>query len=57
MALYPSRNTNLITVSISTILFAFLVATGVSDGTGKDVLAATAAYTAVLVVFFGTSGS
>lgn len=57
MVLYPSRNTNLVTVSIATILFAFLLAIGASDGTGKDVLAATAAYTAVLVVFFGTSGS
>lgn len=57
MVLYPSRNTNLITVSVATIVFAFLLAIGASDGTGKDVLAATAAYTAVLVVFFGTSGS
>ncbi|KAG6356268.1 hypothetical protein INS49_015655 [Diaporthe citri] len=57
MVLYPSRNTNLVTVSVATILFAFLLAFGASDGTGKDVLAATAAYTAVLVVFFGTSGS
>lgn len=57
MVLYPSRNTNLITVSIATIVFAFLLAIGASDGTGKDVLAATAAYTAVLVVFFGTSAS
>lgn len=57
MVLYPSRNTNLITVSVATILFASLLAIGASDSTGKDVLAATAAYTAVLVVFFGTSGS
>lgn len=57
MVLYPSRNTNLVTVSVATILFAFLLAIGASDGTGKDVLAATAGYTAVLVVFFGTSGS
>lgn len=57
MVLYPSRNTNLITVSVATILFASLLAIGASDSTGKDVLGATAAYTAVLVVFFGTSGS
>lgn len=56
MVLYPSRNTNLVTVSVATIVFAFLLAVGASDGTGQDVLAATAAYTAVLVVFFGTSG-
>lgn len=57
MALSPSRNTNLITVSLATIVFAILLAIGASDSTGKDVLAATAAYTAVLVVFFGTSSS
>lgn len=57
MVLYPSQNTNLITVSVAIILFASLLAIGASDSTGKDVLAATAAYTAVLVVFFGTSGS
>lgn len=57
MVLYASRNTNLITVSVATIHFASLLAIGASDSTGKDVLAATAAYTAVLVVFFGTNGS
>lgn len=57
MALVPSQNTNLITVSIATILFAIILAIGATDSTGKDILAATAAYTAVLVVFFGTSSS
>lgn len=57
MALCPSQNTNLITVSLATIVFAILLAIGASDSTGKDVLAATAAYTAVLVVFFGTNSS
>lgn len=57
MVLHPSRNINLITVSVATILFAVLLAIGASDGTGKDVLAATAAYAAVLVVFLGTSGA
>lgn len=57
MALSPSEKTNIITVSVATIVFAILLAIGASDSTGKDVLAATAAYTAVLVVFFGTSSS
>lgn len=57
MVLCPSQNTNLITVSVATIWFALAFATGVPDGTGKDVFAATAAYAAVLVVFFGTGGS
>lgn len=57
MVLYPSRNTNLITVSVATILFVCILAIGASDATGKDILAATAAYAAVLVVFFGTNGS
>lgn len=57
MVLHPSQNTNLITVSVATSLFAVVLAIGASDRTGKDVLAATAAYTAVLVVFFRPSGS
>lgn len=57
MALSSSQKTNLITVSVATIVFAILLAIGASDSTGKDVLSATAAYTAVLVVFFGTSSS
>jgi hypothetical protein len=55
MALYPSRNTSLITTSIATFLFASVLALGAKDSSGKDVLAATAAYAAVLVVFIGTS--
>lgn len=57
MVLHPSRNTDLITVSIATILFATILAIGAMDSNGKDVLAAVAAYTAVLVVFLGTSSS
>lgn len=57
MVLSPSQNTNLITVSVATIVFAIPFAIGASDSTGKDILAATAAYTAMLVVFFGTSSS
>lgn len=57
MAKLQSVNTSLITTSVATVLFALVLAFGASDSTGKDVLAATAAYTAVLVVFVGTSTS
>lgn len=57
MTLHPSRNTSLITVSVATFLFAIALTFGATDSTGKDVLAATAAYAAVLVVFVGTSTS
>jgi hypothetical protein len=52
-----SVNKNLITASVATVIFALVLAFGASDSTGKDVLGATAAYTAVLVVFIGTSVS
>jgi len=55
MTLHPSRNTSLITTSVATFVFAIALAIGATDTAGKDVLAATAAYAAVLVVFVGTS--
>jgi hypothetical protein len=55
MTLHPSRNTSLITTSTATFVFAIALALGATDTAGKDVLAATAAYAAVLVVFVGTS--
>jgi hypothetical protein len=55
MTLHPSKNTSLITVSVATFIFALILAVGATDSTGKDVLGATAAYAAVLVVFVGTS--
>ena len=55
MTLHPSQNTSLITTSIATFMFAIALALGATDTAGKDVLAATAAYAAVLVVFVGTS--
>lgn len=55
MTLHSSRNTCLITTSVATVLFAITLAFGASDSSGKDVLAATAAYAAVPVVFVGTS--
>ena len=55
MTLHPSQKTSLITVSIATILFALTLAVFASGAAGKDVLAATAAYAAVLVVFVGAN--
>lgn len=54
MVLYKHQLTSLLTVSISVFLFALVVAT-FSTGTPETVLAAVAAYAAVLVVFVGAS--
>ncbi|KAK0645408.1 hypothetical protein B0T16DRAFT_139687 [Cercophora newfieldiana] len=48
-------NVSLITTSVAVLVFGLALVFGATDSTGKDVLAATAAYTAVLVVFVGTS--
>lgn len=50
-------STSLITVSVATFVFALVTALSAIDVGGKDALAATAAYTAVLVVIIGTSTS
>jgi hypothetical protein len=55
MTLHSSQTTGLVTVSVATVLFTSTIAVFARDAAGKDVLAATAAYTAVLVVFIGTS--
>jgi len=55
MALHPSLTTRLVTTCVATLLFALALAVGAEGASGKDVLAATAAYAAVLVVFLGTS--
>jgi VIT1/CCC1 family predicted Fe2+/Mn2+ transporter len=55
MTLYQDVKTCLIVTAVATVIFAFIFALGARDGTGKDVLGATAAYTAVLVVFLGSS--
>ncbi|KAM0797180.1 hypothetical protein BDR22DRAFT_785675, partial [Usnea florida] len=55
MTLHQSRNTSLITASVATFLFALVIVLAARDSAGKDVLAITAAYAAVLVVFVGTS--
>ena len=51
--LFRSRNTSLITVSVATFAFAFVLAVGALDSTVNDVPGATAAYAAVLVVSSG----
>jgi len=55
MTLRPGRDISLITTSIAIILFALMLAFWARSTSGKDILAATAAYAAVLVVFIGTS--
>lgn len=55
MVLNYNRNTALITTSVATVLFILILATFARGMAGKDVLAAVAAYAAVLVVFVGTS--
>ena len=55
MTLHPSRNTSLFTTSLVTFIFALVLAVGATNSAGKDVLTATAAYAAVLVVFVGTN--
>lgn len=54
MLLHASRNTSLITTSVSVLLFATFLAFGVS-ASPQETLVATATYAAVLVVFVGTS--
>lgn len=54
MVLNYSRNTTLITTSVATVLFTLMLAVFAHGMAGKDVLAAVAAYAAVLVVFVGT---
>ncbi len=55
MALRPGLVVDLVTTSVATVLFAVTIAVAGRDASGKDVLASTAAYTAVLVVFVGTT--
>ncbi|RYP61718.1 hypothetical protein DL769_007580 [Monosporascus sp. CRB-8-3] len=55
MALFPGLKTSLITSSVATMAFASWTAHSADNAAGKDVLAAVAAYAAVLVVFVGAS--
>lgn len=55
MALHPGLVVDLVTASVATAIFAFITGAWMRDASGKDVLASTAAYAAVLVVFVGAS--
>ncbi|KAI0880288.1 uncharacterized protein GGS22DRAFT_87818, partial [Annulohypoxylon maeteangense] len=55
MTLKPTLIGNLVTASVSMAIFAMIMVIFATDANGKDVLASTAAYAAVMVVFIGTS--
>jgi hypothetical protein len=57
MVLKPSRTTSLSTVCVATTLFTLILAFMAKNLKGQEVLAATATYAAVLVVFIGTSST
>jgi len=54
MSIHRSKTKSLVTVSIAVLLFSFVLSMALKLR-NNDVLAATAAYAAVLVVFVGTS--
>ncbi|KAF2677148.1 hypothetical protein K458DRAFT_409895 [Lentithecium fluviatile CBS 122367] len=56
MKLRPSKLTGLLTTSLFVLAVAIILAWYMKDANKKDILGATAAYAAVLVVFVGTSG-
>jgi hypothetical protein len=55
MTLKPTLVVDLTTVSVATTIFALTMVVFATDASGKDVLASTAGYAAVMVVFLGTS--
>ncbi|KAI0385616.1 hypothetical protein F5Y04DRAFT_276949 [Hypomontagnella monticulosa] len=55
MTLKPSIIGDLVTTLVSTMIFAIAMVILATDASGKDVLASTAAYAAIMVVFLGTS--
>jgi branched-subunit amino acid transport protein len=57
MSLHRDLETSLITCSVATALFTVALAISGKNLKGQEVLGATAAYAAVLVVFVGTSMS
>jgi len=56
MVLHPEKLTALITTSCSVVGVAVVLAVVMRDSQPKDIVAFTAAYTAVLVVFIGSGG-
>jgi drug/metabolite transporter (DMT)-like permease len=55
MTLHNTKVTALVTTSVFVTVVASLLAWFMEDATPKDIMGATAAYAAVLVVFVGTS--
>ncbi|KAJ6013493.1 hypothetical protein N7540_008084 [Penicillium herquei] len=55
MTLHPSKLNSLLTTSLFVVGIAVILAWFMKDAGPKDILGATAAYAAVLVVFVGTS--
>ena len=55
MSLHPTKVTNLVTASAFVVVVAVLLAYVMTEATPHDIISATAAYAAVLVVFVGTS--
>lgn len=53
MTVNPSTTKTLVTTFVAILLFGILLAIAATDSSGKDVLAATAAYAGILVVFAG----
>jgi hypothetical protein len=56
MTLHPTRLTELLTTSVFVLVVGAILAWYMKDADNKDILGATAAYAAVLVVFVGSSG-
>jgi hypothetical protein len=56
MRLHPTLLTELLTTSVFVFVLGIILAWYMKDADKKDILGATAAYTAVLVVSVGTSG-
>lgn len=55
MTLNPTITADLVTVSVATALFSLFMVIFATDMSGRDVLASTAGYAAVMVVFLSTS--
>ena len=55
MSIHRGQAKSLTTTSVAVVLFTITMAVGLR-ATNSETLAATAAYTAVLVVYVGTSG-
>jgi hypothetical protein len=56
MTLHPTQLTSLLTTSVFVFAVGAALAWWMKDAASKDIMGATAAYAAVLVVFVGTGG-